>query len=198
MLRVLFLLAVTCLQAGPTQAACTNYGSLASFDPKRHGFDGPDFDDGTGIARVVVETEAGILPMTISSVRDARRLYASDGRGDPLPVTVNIEANACEKGSRRMFVRKYYRKLVLGSPVDFTAPLESPDSAGTIELLARSVLAATHCRGGKIGLDHNFIYIDARGATPKPGVRVPAVQRLDSSYNSAWSVHLTCSLWRER
>lgn len=198
MLKVLSLLAVTCLHTMPAQAACTNFGSLASFDPKRHGFDGPDFGDGTGIARVVVETEAGILPMTISSVMDARRLYSKNGRGDPLPVTVNIEANACKKRSRRMFVRKFYRKLVLGSPIDFTAPLESQDSAATIELLARSVLVATHCRGGKIGLDHNFIYIDTRGATPKPGIRVPAVQRLDSSYNSAWSVHLTCSLWREQ
>ena len=197
MLKLLSLLSLFCILAAPGQARCTNFGSLASFDAKRHASDGPDFDDGNAINHLVIETDAGLLPVTIYATPEAGRTYVTAGRGDPLPVAVFIAENACKKGSTRLFTRKVYRKLALDPPIGFSAPLESQASAASVEALARSVLAETHCRGGKIGLNHNYIAVDRRGAKPKPGVLVPAVHRLGPGYNSLWGVFLTCSLWRE-
>jgi hypothetical protein len=197
MLKLLPLLSLLCVLAFPLQARCTNFGSLASFDAKRHASVGPDFDDGNAINHLVVKTDAGLLPVSIYATPEAGRSYVRDGRGQPLPVAVFIAENACKKGSIRLFSRKVYRKLALNSPIGFDTPLESQASAAAVEALARAVLAATHCRGGEIGLNHNYIAVDRRGARPKPGVLVPAVHRLGPGYDSIWGVYLTCSLWRE-
>jgi len=195
-----FLLAGLCLLLGmPADARCTNYASLATFDARRHTTDRADFDDGKAITRLVVETAAGLLPVQVSSPRNADQRYFRDGAGKPMPISVSIEKHACKEGGKRLFTRKYFRKLPMDPPFPFAAPLGSPASAPDVEALARTILASTYCKGGEIGLNRNKIYLDERGAKPKPGVLVPAVQLLGPGYGDVvWSVLLTCSIWRER
>lgn len=198
MARLLCLIWICQLLGGAAQAACTNYGRLAVFDARKHAAKGPDLDDGKAITRLVVETEAGLLPVGISSPKDAERLYSATGTGGPMPMQVSIDANACKKGSRRLFTPKYYRKLPLDPPFPFASPLASLSSAATVEALARTILAATHCRGGEIKLGKAFTYIDERGATPRKRT-APALNLLGPGYgDTVWGVRMTCSLWRER
>lgn len=197
LLRLLFTVSLLLLLGATAQARCTNYGSLATFNVRKHTIDSPDFF-ARGYGRLVVETEAGLLPVSIYAPKDAERQYFRDGTGAPVPMSVSIAANACKKGSTRLFTRKYHQKFPMDPPFPFDAPLASPASAPTVEVLARTLLAATFSRGGEIALNDNFTYVDERGLTPRKR-SAPALQLLGPGYgDTVWSVHLTCSLWRAR
>ncbi len=195
--RLINLFGLSLLLGLPADARCTNYASLSTFDSRKDTTETPDFFL-TGVGRLVVETEAGLLPVSVYAPKNAERQYFRNGTGAPVPVSVSIDANACEKGKIRRFTRKYYRKLPMDPPFPFPAPLNSPASAESVEALARTVLSITHCRGGEVKLNHNFTYVDERGSKPK-SLSAPALQYLGSGYgDTVWSVHMTCSLWRER
>lgn len=152
----------------------------------------PDFRTPFTAPIVVVRHSLGYSSVSLFAQRAAVGSYVKGGKGEDLPVTLNIDMPKDLVG----LSPKVHRSLALNTQHQFSGLLTDQINRKTALAFAKDVLAQTYCIGGSVTENHTAQYVDTTGTRPVAR-SLPMVSRKPPGgrFTPGWTVHLRCGLW---